>query len=156
MNRGRTASISLLAAAALAAATGASGGRDAALPPDPRTASYLIIVNPESPVRELGRSFVRDAFLKKAATWADGETIRPVDLPRVSLVRERFTREVLNKTPAQLRAYWNQQIFSGKGVPPPEVDSDAAMIAYVLHHHGAMGYLPRSADPRGAVVVRLR
>ena len=147
----------MLAAAALAAGgAGATRARDANSPPDARSAGYLIIVNPESRVRELGRSFVRAAFLKKAATWADGATIRPVDLPRVSPVRERFTREVLNKTPAQLRAYWNQQIFSGKGVPPPEVDSDAAMIAYVLHHQGAMGYLPLSVDPRGAVVVTLR
>jgi hypothetical protein len=69
---------------------------------------------------------------------------------------ERFVREVIRKTPAQLKSYWNQQIFSGSGVPPPDAESSAAMIAYVVDHPGAIGYLPASVDPGGARVVRLK
>ena len=63
---------------------------------------------------------------------------------------------MLRKTPAQLKSYWNQQIFSGKGVPPPEADSTADVIAYVLANPGAVGYLPVDVDPGRAKVVEVK
>jgi ABC-type phosphate transport system substrate-binding protein len=117
---------------------------------------YQIIVHPSNPQRVLGRAFLRGVYLKKNTTWPSGETIRPVGLGKRYPARERFAREVLNKSPAQLRAYWNQQIFSGKGVPPPEYDSEAAVIAFVTRNRGAVGFLPAAADPGGAVTVTIK
>jgi hypothetical protein len=62
----------------------------------------------------------------------------------------------MRKTLTQLRSYWNQQIFSGKGVPPPELDSEAAVIRYVLSNRGAIGYLPPGVNPGAAKVVPMR
>ena len=78
--------------------------------------SFLVIVHPDSPVSSIDRDFLRRAYLKKVRDWDHGPTIRPIDLPR-GAVRDRFTREVLKKSPSQLKNYWTQQIFSGKGVP---------------------------------------
>jgi len=118
---------------------------------------YKIIVHPGNPIIAIDRQFLRDAFLRKAADWSGGgELVRPIDLLAGSAVRGRFVRDVLKKTPSQLRSYWNQQIFSGKGVPPPEADSTAAAVAYVLANSGAIGYLPADADPAGAKVVGIR
>ncbi len=114
---------------------------------------FKVIVHPDNPVTSIDRDHLRNAFLKKAPTWSSGETIRPVDLSTKFPVREQFTRKVLKKTPAQLKAYWNQRIFSGKGVPPPSVDSAADVIEYVLAHPGAVGYLPINVDPGNAKVV---
>src|SRR5690606_22161384 len=114
---------------------------------------FKVIVHPDNPVTSIGREYLRNAFLKKAPTWSSGETIRPIDLSTKFPVREQFTRKVLKKTPAQLKAYWNQRIFSGKGVPPPSVDSPTDMIEYVLAHPGAVGYLPANIDPGDAKVV---
>jgi ABC-type phosphate transport system substrate-binding protein len=142
----------LLLAAALAVLL---SGPAKPAPGEPSDA-YRVIVNPANPVSELSRAFLRDAFLKKTTTWSGGAAIRPVDLSRRFAARHRFAREVLNKTAAQLRAYWSQLIFSGKAVPPPELDSEAAVIAYVLRYRGAVGYLPASIDPQGAQVVGVR
>jgi ABC-type phosphate transport system substrate-binding protein len=117
---------------------------------------FVVIVNPENPVTEVSRDFLRDAFLKKASSWSGGEALRPVDLSRRFGARETFCRDVLKKTLPQLKRYWNQQVFSGKGVPPPELDSEKAVIAYVLANKGAIGYLPAGADPGGARVVKVR
>ena len=114
---------------------------------------YVVIVNANNHVGELDRDFIRDMYLKKAIEWGHGETIRPIDL---TPVRDQFVREILHKTPAQLKNYWNQQIFSGKGVPPPETDSPAAVISYVVDHPGAIGYLPSGTDPGHARIVRLK
>ena len=116
---------------------------------------YKVIVNPENRIGAVDRRFLRDAFLRKASDWNGGAEIRPVDLATRFAARERFVHDVLNKTPAQLKSYWNQQIFSGKGVPPPEADSPAAVIAYVLANPGAIGYLPVDADAGAAKVVKV-
>lgn len=117
--------------------------------------SYVVIVHPKNPVDEVDRAFLRRVYLKKATSWEAGGTIRPVDLPRNAKARDRFTREVIKKTPAQLRRYWSQQVFSGKGTPPKQVDSADEVIDYVLEHRGAVGYLPGDVDPGGAKVVEL-
>jgi len=116
---------------------------------------YKIIVHPDNPATTVSRDFVRDAFLKKATQWSSGETLRPIDLSTSFPIRERFTTEILKKTPAQLKNYWNQRIFSGKGVPPPEVDTVAEMIAYVASEPGAIGYIPAHVDPGDAKVVEV-
>jgi ABC-type phosphate transport system substrate-binding protein len=121
-----------------------------------RDGGYQIIVHPESPVRELSRSFLRDAFLKRTNRWSHGPTIRPVDLVPRAPVREVFTRDVLGRAVAEVKRYWQQQIFSGKNVPPPELESEAEVLAYVLKHTGAIGYLPAAAQTTGARVVMVR
>ena len=135
-----------LASVAHAPSTQAASGDD----------EYQVIVHPDNTVNELDRSFLRDAYLKKVSTWSSGETLRPVDLVKKFPARETFARQILKKSLAQLKQYWNQQIFSGKGVPPPEVASEAAMIAYVLANKGAIGYLPAGAAPGRAKVVKVK
>ncbi|MEJ7597462.1 MAG: hypothetical protein WKG01_06090 [Kofleriaceae bacterium] len=115
-----------------------------------------VVVHPDNPVTEVSRSFLREAFLKKSTRWSRGEEIRPINLARKYSVRDRFTREVVKKTPAQLKSYWSQQIFSGKGVPPPEADTTTYVITYVLANKGAVGYLPADAETRGVKVVKVK
>ncbi len=118
--------------------------------------NFKVIVRSDNTITAVDRSFLRDVFLKKTTEWHDGSTIRPVDLAQSSSAREHFTQDVLKKTPSQLKNYWNQQIFSGKNVPPPEASSAADMISYVLGTPGAVGYLPAGVDPGGAKVIEVR
>jgi hypothetical protein len=117
---------------------------------------YKIIVHPENRAPAIDRAFLREVYLRKATDWPGRGPIRPLDLAKRFAVRERFSHEVLKKTAAQLKVYWNQQIFSGKGVPPPEADSSAAAVAYVLATPGAIAYLPADADPGTARVIRVQ
>lgn len=117
---------------------------------------FEVIVNPETSATEVDRDFLRDAYLKKVVEWDDGQAVHPIDLSDKFPARERFTRDVLHKTPSQLRTYWNEQIFSGKGVPPPEADSTAQVIDYVVANRGAVGYLPAGTDPGRAKVVEIK
>jgi ABC-type phosphate transport system substrate-binding protein len=116
---------------------------------------FKVIVHPSNPVTSVERQFLRDAYLKYVTSWKHGEALRPIDLTRRFPARESFTEHVLQKSVAQLRNYWVQAIFSGKGVPPPETDTTATVIAYVLAQPGAVAYLPADVNPGGAKVVRL-
>ena len=128
---------------------GASAARDDEV-------TFKVIVNPKNPIASIDRDLLRNVFLKKESVWKNGETMRPIDLSPKSSVHDKFTRVVLKKTPAQLKTYWAQQIFSGKGVPPPEAKTPADVIAYVLANPGAVGYVPADVDVRSARVVEVK
>jgi|SRR5579862_2291398 ABC-type phosphate transport system substrate-binding protein len=114
---------------------------------------YKIIVNPANPAGSLDRKFLEDAFLKKATTWSDGSVIRPVDLPASSPVRRRFSEDVLERSVDAVRGYWQQRIFAGRDLPPPELENDAEVIKYVLKYDGAVGYVSEGATSSPCKVV---
>ncbi len=120
-----------------------------ALPP------FKMIVHPDNRIASAPRAFLADAFLKRVTRWEDGLAIRPVDQRPDAQVRSRFSRAILGRSVAAVRNYWQQRIFSGHGVPPPELDSDSAVVDYVLEHRGAVGYVSGTAALRGAREVRV-
>ena len=150
----RSTSWLTLVAGALTALT-ALAGLTAADTMSRPTPAYQIIVNPANHIDSVDRTFLSNVFLKKVATWRNDWTVRPVQLSRRFPVREQFTREILKKSPSQLRSYWNRQIFSGKAVPPPELESQEDVIRYVLANKGAIGYVAAGVNPRGAKIVKL-
>jgi len=117
--------------------------------------AYVVIVNPNNPERSLDRKLLSDIFLKKVTRWPDGEACRPVDQRPSSSVRRRFSNDVHRRSVAAVRSYWQQQIFSGRDVPPPELESDVEVIRYVRRHRGAVGYVSARADLEGTRVVRV-
>jgi hypothetical protein len=141
--------------AAVCALTVAPSPSPRANPPPPP--SYRLVVHPGGPAAEvLDAHFVADLFLKKVRTWPNGQSIQPVDLEPGSAVRRRFTEEVLRRPVAAVRAYWQQRIFSGREVPPPELSNDEAVMKYVSKYVGAIGYVSASAPPDGARAVAIR
>src|SRR6187551_3405577 len=102
----------------------------------PRTAAaeepaFQVIVHPQLTADRLERGFVAAAFLKKVTRWENGESIHPVDLSSKSTTRSRFSEAVLKRSVTAVRNYWQQRIFSGQDVPPPEVQSELAAVQYV-------------------------
>jgi ABC-type phosphate transport system substrate-binding protein len=118
--------------------------------------AYQVIVHPENPVIAVDRKFLEDAFLKKIASWPQGIVIRPVDLVPNSQVRRQFTEDVLKRSVEAVRIYWQQRIFSGRDVPPPELDTDEEVVKYVLKYEGAVGYVSGSATLNGSRVLTVR
>jgi len=139
-----------LLAAALAGALGASRPL-AASPP-----TYRLIVNPKNDATGVDRRFVADAFLKKITRWPDGESVHPVDLSAESLARARFSEEVIRRSVPAVKSYWQQLVFSGRDVPPPELDRDEDVIAYVLRFPGGIGYVSGAADVDRVKVVTIK
>ena len=122
----------------------------------PAAPGYRIIVHPSNSASSLDRRFVEDVFLKKITRWPDGQVVRPVDLEASSGVRRRFTEEVLRRPMAAVRAYWQQRIFSGRDVPPPELAKDEEIIRYVMKYPGAIGYVSAEAALDGLRVIATR
>jgi ABC-type phosphate transport system substrate-binding protein len=107
--------------------------------------SFVVVVNASNPTSNIPRSQVAALFTKKTQEWDDGTPVFPVDLPDDDPVREAFTEAIHGKSPRAIRAYWQQQIFAGRQVPPPERSSDEQVLAYVRTTAGAIGYVRATA-----------
>ena len=118
--------------------------------------SFRVIVNAGNGASALDRKFLADAFLKKTTRWPGGELIRPVDLGTESSTRRRFSEDVLSRSVPAVKSYWQQMIFSGRAVPPPELDSDDEVIRYVTKYAGAVGYISGAVDAPGVKVMAVR
>lgn len=107
--------------------------------------SFVVVVNVTNPASSIGRSELAALFTKREMSWSDGTPAFPVDLPADDPTREAFTAAIHGKSSKAIRAYWQQQIFSGRQVPPPERDSDEQVLAFVRTTVGAVGYVRPTA-----------
>jgi hypothetical protein len=114
---------------------------------------FKIVEHAELRAARLPRSFLVEAFLKKVTRWPDGTPLHPVDLSIGSTVRRRFVERVLGRSIPAIRSYWQQVIFSGRGLPPLEVSGDADVLRYVRRNRGAIGYVSAGAPVEGVRVV---
>jgi ABC-type phosphate transport system substrate-binding protein len=117
---------------------------------------YRVVVNPQNKTTSVDRKFVADIFLKKITRWPDGEVVHPVDLSPESPARARFSEEVLRRSVSAVKSYWQQLVFSGREVPPPELESDEEVLRYVLRFPGGIGYLSGAANVERVKVVTVR
>lgn len=116
--------------------------------------TFKVIVNPGNPVASLSKKEVSNLFLKKKGRWDEMRAnVEPVDLD--AAVREDFSQEVHGRSVTAIKSYWQRQIFSGREVPPPEVKTDADVIAFVAARPGAIGYVSASTSLAGVKEVRI-
>jgi ABC-type phosphate transport system substrate-binding protein len=114
-----------------------------------------VVVHRKNKATALDKKALAQVFLKKRTQWSDDSVILPVDQSKSSAVREQFSEEVLGRSVAAVRAYWNQLVFSGRGVPPPELGSDEEVLRYVGQHAGAIGYVSAASDVDAATNVKI-
>lgn len=118
-------------------------------------ADYQVVVNSSNPRSSMTRDQLGKIFLKRIVKWDNDVPIVPVDQVAAAKVRVLFTRIVHRKPDSAIASYWQQQIFSGRAVPPAEKPSDAAVIAFVKSEEGAIGYVSEGASTDGVKVLRI-
>jgi ABC-type phosphate transport system substrate-binding protein len=116
---------------------------------------FRVIVNPANPAMKLDKQFVADAFLKKRTRWGDDRAIQPVDLGQRTSARGAFSHGILGRDVVSVRRYWAQRVFSGRGVPPPELANDSEVVKFVAAHGGAIGYVGAGAALAEVKVVEV-
>jgi ABC-type phosphate transport system substrate-binding protein len=119
---------------------------------------FRVVVNPASVVTSIGRDELSKIFLRKTLAWRNGnaEAALPVDQRESSPVREAFTLWVHRRTLQAVLFYWQQQVFSGRGAPPPERSSDTSVMEYVAENPGAVGYVSPTAKLNGVKAIQVQ
>ena len=74
---------------------------------------------------------------------------------RVAFTGEVLKAEGLDKM-SSVENYWQQQIFSGRGSPPPIKASDQEVLAFVAANPGAIGYVSADADTSAVKTITLK
>jgi ABC-type phosphate transport system substrate-binding protein len=127
----------------------------AAVAPAAGAATFKIVVNPGNPATSMTREEVSAFFMKKTKSWPDGSAVTAVDQVETSAVRGLFSDTILSRRVAAVRSYWQQQIFSGREVPPLEKKNDAEVLEYVRTNRGAIGYVSESTPTPGVKVLEI-
>lgn len=117
--------------------------------------TFKIIVHPSNQVSSMTKDEASKLFLKKVTEWENGHPVLPIDLGAASSVRENFSKEIHGKTVTAIKSYWQQKIFSGRDVPPPEKQSDTEVLAYVQANADAIGYIAEGSPAGNAKVVKI-
>jgi ABC-type phosphate transport system substrate-binding protein len=103
-------------------------------------ASVLVISNPKNELK-LSKDEIKNIFLGKKKTFPDGNAAKPVDQTEDLPVRQEFYLKLADKTPAEIKAYWSDLIFSGYGSPPKSVGDNGAVKKFVQENENAVGYI---------------
>lgn len=107
-------------------------------------ADIVIVVHPSNSVT-LTADDISKIYLGRSKNFPDGKPAIAVAQVDAAAATAVFNDKVLNKTGSQMKAYWSKLVFTGKGSPPKEVDSDAEMIALVSQNPNLIGYISKSA-----------
>lgn len=113
--------------------------------PAAMAAGFQVIVHADNPATSISTQTAQDFFMGKVKRWSDGTNVVPVDQLEKSPVRVEFSQTVLKKKVEAVKSYWLTMIFSGRGTPPVELKSDAAVYEAVRKERGAIGYVTSDA-----------
>ena len=126
------------------------------VPAPAENTSFLVIVNSENPTQAIGTDALSRIFMKKTKAWEDGNSILPVDLGGSSDTRKDFSRSVHGRSATAIKNHWQRRVFSGRGTPPPELESEDAVVMYVRYKRGAIGYVSTGTDLTGVHALKLQ
>ena len=108
------------------------------------SAEVAVIVNPAN-TNTISKEDIAKIYLAKTKTFPNGKTAIPIDRKEGSAIRVDFVSKVLSKDENQLKAYWSRLIFTGKGVPPKAVETDAEVKDIVSRNPDAIGFIDAGA-----------
>jgi len=120
---------------------------------DDTSREVVVVMSAESGVESMTREQVEALFLGRAHRLPNGERAVPVDQGEGSPVRDRFAREILGRSSAQIRSHWSRIVFTGRGRPPRTVEDSKAVLRAVTEDPRVIGYMERKFVDDSVTVV---
>lgn len=110
------------------------------------SADIAVIVNPAN------TTVVTNDDLTRLYTGRSS-ALAAVNLAESSPLRSQFDEKGVGRSSAQLKAHWSKLVFTGKGTPPPELATEAAVIEHVAQNPNAIGYIGTASVTDAVKVV---
>lgn len=115
-------------------------------------ADVAVVVHPTND-STFDEGTIKKIFLGKTKSYTNGRSAILISPSNTDIAVEEFNSKVLGKSNSQVKAYWSKILFTGKGTPPQEVDSNGAVISSVASNPDAIGYVDASAVTSDVKVV---
>jgi ABC-type phosphate transport system substrate-binding protein len=117
-------------------------------------AQVIVIANPSVKASEVSKDELRDVFTGNASALKDGSKVVPI-LLKDGPPHEQFLKAYIGKGDTAYKAGWRSLVFSGQASMPKSVDGDAAMVAFVAHTPGTIGYIDKATPHEGVKVLEV-
>jgi ABC-type phosphate transport system substrate-binding protein len=118
-------------------------------------AQAIVIANPSVKSADVSKSDLREVFNGAASSLKDGSRVTPV-LLKSGAAHDEFLTEYIGKNDTAFRAGWRSLVFSGQASMPKSLDSEAAVVEFVAHNPGAIGYIGKGTPHEGVKVLSVR
>ena len=118
-------------------------------------AQVVVIANPSVKAADVSKSDLRDVFSGAASSLKDGSHVTPV-LLKQGAAHDEFLSSYVGKNDTAFRASWRSLVFSGQATMPKSLDSEAAVVDFVAHTPGAIGYVSKATAHEGVKVLAVR
>jgi ABC-type phosphate transport system substrate-binding protein len=118
-------------------------------------AQVLVIANPGVATTGVSKSDLRDVFSGAASSLKDGSHVAPV-LLKAGPVSDEFLSAYVGKSDSVFRAGWRSLVFSGQASMPRSFESEGALVEFVAHNAGAIGYISKATPHDGVKVLEVR
>lgn len=115
-------------------------------------ADVAVVVHPTND-STFDEGTIKKIFLGKTKSYTNGRSAILISPSNTDIAVEEFNSKVLGKSNSQVKAYWSKILFTGKGTPPQEMDSNGAVISSVASNPDAIGYVDVSAVTSDVKVV---
>jgi hypothetical protein len=118
-------------------------------------AQAIVIANASVKSADVSKADLKDVFTGAASSLKDGSHVTPV-LLKSGGAHDEFLAEYIGKSDTAFRASWRSLVFSGQASMPKSLDSEAAVVEYVAHNAGAIGYISKATPHEGVKVLAVR
>ena len=112
-----------------------------------------VIANPSVRVDSMTVAELRSVFLEELRS-VKGSHVEPV-LVASGDAHESFLRQYIGKNDDALRTYYRTLVFTGTGLMPKVLTSDADVLRHVANTRGAIGYVSPSFPVEGVKVLMI-
>ena len=118
-------------------------------------AQVIVIANPSVKATDVSKSDLKDVFTGNATSLKDGSRVVPI-LLKAGTVHEEFLQAYIGKSDTAYRAGWRSLVFSGQASMPKNLEGDAAVVNFVAHNNGAIGYISKATPHEGVKVLAVK
>ncbi|MGB3621222.1 MAG: hypothetical protein WBA20_07750 [Ketobacter sp.] len=116
-------------------------------------AEIVVVVNASNPVSSFSHRELVDLYMGRNLHFPDGSLILRLDQTPESAVRNEFYNKLVNKSVAEVNAYWAKLLFTGRATPPQTMGDTQAILSAVQSNHNAIGYIDSKDLTDGVKVV---
>jgi len=115
----------------------------------------VLIVNPGVTETSVSGDDVKNILLGNKARWESAGNIKVVILTE-GAVHEKAIQEFTQRTTDQFDKFWKKQVFTGKGIMPAQVKTEAEVVEYVSKNTGAFGYVAKESATDKVKVLSIK
>jgi hypothetical protein len=112
----------------------------------------VVVVNKDN-VNPVDLAYIVKIYSGALRSWPDGSPVTALDQPEDADARSQFSNKVPNRSVANMRAVWSQNVFAGKGLPPKVVAPEAEVKRLISSNRNAVGYILASQVDASVKVV---